>query len=124
MKQTESPQATKDGLATAILGGDAPKSQDVARSANARSTKRHEMKGQEYADTNVLPTSAKMAGDEMVGIKDEGYLVKKSTPHGVSAHFNTLPPGMDIEDQENADIRVMPMRTYSGGLSFPTDGWT
>ena len=72
----------------------------------------------------MVPTSAKMAGNEMVGIKDDGYLVKKDIPYGNSAHFLSLPPGMDIEDQENADIRVMPMRTYSGGISFPNDGWS
>jgi hypothetical protein len=31
---------------------------------------------------------------------------------------------MDIEDQENADIRAMDMVVYEGGISFPGDGWT
>ena len=119
----ESPQAAADGLSTSAIGGSAPTHVDIIESANARGQKRHEMKGDPYADQNVLPTSARMSGNEMVGIKDNGYLVKKGLEAGVNAMYNSLPPGMDIEDQENADIRQEPVRLYSGGLSFPDDGW-
>jgi hypothetical protein len=44
--------------------------------------------------------------------------------YGVNAMYNSLPPGMDIEDQEVADIRKEEMVTYSGGVSYPGDGWT
>jgi hypothetical protein len=75
-------------------------------------------------DVGVLPTSEKMSGDEMVGIKDAGYLKKKGTPSGLKAEFNYLPPGMDIKDQENADIRPQELLNYKGGMSYPGDGWT
>lgn len=75
-------------------------------------------------DVGVLPSSEKMTGNEMVGIKDAGYLTKKGTPSGLKAEFNYLPPGMDITDQENADIRPQTMTTYKGGISYPGDGWT
>lgn len=122
-KQYESPQVARDGLATPVMGGRAPSKEDVVKSANARGGKRHEMKGQHLADEMVLPDSAHMAGNEMVGIKDAGYLVKKEIDHGVTALFNSLPPGMDIEDQENADIRKMPMKTVTA-MGYPGDGWT
>jgi hypothetical protein len=82
------------------------------------------MKGQEVADVNVLPESAMMAGNEMVGVKDNGYLVKKGLEFGVNAFYNSLPPGMDIEDQELTDQREIQMVVYEGGLGFPGDGWT
>lgn len=120
----ESPQVARGGSSTPVKGGMAPSSHDVVASANARSERRHEMKGQPLlADVDVLPDSAHLAGNEMVGIKDSGYLVKKDIPYGVSANFNSLPPGMDIEDQENADIRKMPMKTVTA-LGYPGDGWT
>lgn len=74
-------------------------------------------------DVGVLKSSTKMVGNELVGIKDEGYLDKKGTPSGEGAHFNKMPPGMNIEDQAVADIRAMPFKqvTPSG---FPGDGWT
>ena len=122
--QYETPQITADQIGTQIVGGMAPSAEDVIRSANARGSKRHEMKGQEVADVNVLPESAMMAGNEMVGVKDNGYLVKKGLEFGVNAFYNSLPPGMDIEDQEITDQREMQMTVYEGGLGFPGDGWT
>jgi hypothetical protein len=65
-----------------------------------------------------------MVRNEMVGVKQNGYLVKKNLEFGVNAFYNTLPPGMDIEDQELNDIREMKMVAYEGGLGFPGDGWT
>jgi len=52
------------------------------------------------------------------------YIVKKGTAYGEAAKFNMLPPGMDINDQETRDIRDMPLKVYSGGESFPDDGWS
>ena len=122
--QYETPQITPDQLGTPIVGGMSPSMDDVIRSANARGSKRHEMKGQDVADVNVLPDSGMMAGNEMVGIKNNGYIAKKALEFGVNAFYNSLPPGMDIEDQEISDIREMQMVVYEGGLSFPGDGWT
>lgn len=124
MKQYETPQVTPDQMATESFGGEAPSHVDVIKSANARAQKRHEMKRQGLADLEVLPDSAEMVGDERVGICDRGYLVKKGLEFGVNALYNSLPPGMDIEDQEVCDIRKEDMVVYSGGLSFPGDGWT
>ena len=122
--QYETPQITPDQIGTQMYGGMAPSKEDVVRSVNARGSKRHEMKGEDVADVNVLPESAMMAGNEMVGIKDNGYLVKKGLEFGVNAFYNSLPPGMDIEDQELTDQREMQMVVYEGGVSFPGDGWT
>ena len=122
-KQYETPQITPDQLATEMFGGMAPTKHDIIKSANARAQKRHEMKAQHLADVDVLPESAMMARNEMVGVKNAGYLVKKGLEFGVNAMYNTLPPGMDIEDQENADIRKMDLYAYEGGLSYPGDGW-
>ena len=122
-KQYETPQVTPDQLATTAYGGDAPTHVDVIKSANARGQKRHEMKRQNLADEEVLPESTQMIGNEMVGIQDNGYLAKKGLEFGVNALYNTLPPGMDIEDQEVSDIRQEDMVVYTGGMSYPGDGW-
>jgi len=117
----ESPQSARDGLATGSFGGKSPDAKAVIKSANARGGKRHEMKGDSLADVNVLPRSGGQSLDKD-GINDTGYLTKKGLEYGNSAMYNTLPPGMDIDDQENIDSRSMPMRTYDGGVSYPTDG--
>jgi hypothetical protein len=122
-RQWETPQIVPNQLATETYGGNAPTAVDVIKSANARAQKRHEMKRQEVADVEVLPDSSDMVGDERVGIRNFGYLSKKNTPYGVNALFNSLPPGMDIEDQEICDIRQMQMRVYDQGLGYPGDGW-
>src|SRR6267142_4857575 len=123
-KQWESRQITTKQLATPMKGGMEPGMDDIVESANARAQKRHEMKNQPLADMQVLPDSAEIRGNEMVGIKDSGYLVKKNLEYGINAFYNSLPPGMDIEDQENADIRAMDMVVYEHGISYPGDGWT
>jgi len=120
----ETPQTTPNQLSTPMFGGAAPSKDDVIRSAHARGGMRHEMKNSEVADIDVIPDSAEMLGNEMVGVRNNGYLVKKGLEFGVNAFYNTLGPGMDIEDQENADIRAMDMVVYEGGISFPGDGWT
>ena len=121
--ETETPQSAKDGLATTVYGSDAPDARDVIKSVNARAQKRHEMKGDMVADYNVLPDSSKTVNNELVGVKDSGYLVKKGLEFGVNANYNSLPPGTDIEDQENADIRKMELHEYKGGLGYSGDGW-
>ena len=122
-KMYETPQITPDQLATEMYGGDAPTHIDIIKSANARAQKRHEMKGQHVADVGVLPDSAEMSHNELVGVRNSGYLAKKGLEFGVNAFYNSLPPGMDIEDQENSDIRKMEMLAYEGGIGYPGDGW-
>lgn len=60
---------------------------------------------------------------EMSGFATSGYLDKQNTPFGEAAKFNFLPPGMDISNQENAEIHSMPMRILVAE-SYPGDGWT
>src|SRR5277367_2334855 len=121
--QWETPQVTPNQTATEQFGGMAPSKEDVIKSANARAQRRHEMKRQSLADEEVLPQSTELIRNEMVGIKDSGYLVKKELEFGANAFYNSLPPGMDIEDQENCDIREMSFFTYEGGLGYLGDGW-
>lgn len=121
-KMYESPQAAPDEMSTTKQGGNAPSSKDVVKSANARGGTRHEVKSAQYADVKTLPASSGPSLDK-AGIKNDGYLVKKGTPWGVNAMFNSLPPGMDIEDQELTDQREMPMKMVTG-LGYPGDGWT
>jgi hypothetical protein len=59
---------------------------------------------------------------EKSGFITDGYLDKSSIPYGESAKFNFLPPGMDISNQENAEIHEMPMRKLTAE-SYPGDGW-
>lgn len=59
---------------------------------------------------------------EMSGFITTGYLDKQGTPYGEAAKFNFLPPGMDISNQENAEIHVMPLKRLVAE-SFPGDGW-
>ncbi len=122
-KQWETPQVQPKQLFTKTFGGEAPDEQDIIKSANARGMKRHDAKGQTVADVGVLPDSATMKNNELVGVRDSGYLDKKNLPYGNDVNYNSLPPGMDIEDQEICDIRKMEMKAYRGGLGYPGDGW-
>jgi hypothetical protein len=75
-------------------------------------------------DEGVLPKSGGQTLDK-AGINDSGFITKKGTPEGLDARFNYLPPGMNIEDQQNADIRDDgKVKIWSGGLSYPGDGWS
>lgn len=121
--QYETPQVTAQQISTPMPGGEAPSMNDVIKSANARGQQRHEMKRTQLADVDNLADSAEMVRNEMVGVRNNGYLAKKELEFGVNAFYNTLPPGMDIEDQELSDIRQMEMVAYEGGLGFPGDGW-
>jgi hypothetical protein len=117
----ESNQEQTKTYVTPTPGGNSPSKEAVIAAANARSKVRHETGGDMYADINVLPKSGGESIDK-TGVNDNGYLVKKGTPYGVNVFFNSLPPGSDITDQEVADIREEPLKTWSGGLSFPGDG--
>jgi hypothetical protein len=123
-KQWETPQVTTQQSATEFHGGMAPSKEDIIKSANARAQKRHEVKNQQLADLEVLPDSAELLGNERVGIENKGYIAKKNLEFGANAMYNSLPPGMDIEDQENCDIRKMDLRIYEGGMSYPGDSWS
>ena len=70
--------------------------------------------------STLLPNSARMLGNEKVGVDNSDYRVKQVS---VGNDLNALPPGMAIENQANADIRDLPHKNYSGGLSYPGDGW-
>lgn len=59
---------------------------------------------------------------ELSGFITDGYLDKGGVPYGEAAKFNFLPPGMDISNQENAEIHDMPMRKLVAE-SYPGDGW-
>ena len=50
------------------------------------------------------------------------YLVKKGTQFGEGAKLNIMPPGMDIDKQEMADIRPMPLKKVTSE-SYPGSGW-
>lgn len=67
-----------------------------------------------------LPNSAKMVNNEMVGVKDSGFIDKKGT---VVTQLNQLPPGSNIDNQQNADIRSMEVKRVTPG-GYPGDGWT
>jgi hypothetical protein len=53
----------------------------------------------------------------------DAYITKKGMAYGEAAKLNMMPPGMDISDQPYSDIRNMPLKSYTGGESFPDDGW-
>lgn len=55
-------------------------------------------------------------------VSDGSYINKHGTPQGESAMFNKMPPGMDIDDQENALINELPLKKIVG-LGYPGSGW-
>jgi hypothetical protein len=74
-------------------------------------------------DTSIVGMqSGKGADTERQGFDDTGYIDKQGTPYGEAAKFNFLPPGMDISNQENAEIHNMSMKTLVG-MSYPGDGY-
>lgn len=94
-----------------------------------------QMKGNAQPDKFATPMEPEPTGirgmnslhndiGEMSGFQGDtsAYIVKKGTPYGEAAKFNFLPPGMDITNQENVDIRDMALKTVTG-TSFPGDGW-
>lgn len=85
---------------------------------------------QAFADPMNPGAPAKITGldglhndiGEMSGFITDGYMDKNGTPFGEAAKFNFLPPGMDINNQENAEIHDMPLRKLTAE-SYPGDGW-
>lgn len=59
---------------------------------------------------------------EKSGFQTSGYIDKKGTPYGDGVSFNKMPPGMDISEQDVADIRSMQLKTLTD-TSYPGDGW-
>ena len=59
---------------------------------------------------------------EKSGFATDGYLDKGDTQFGENVKLNFLPPGMDISNQELAEINEMPLRKLTAE-SFPGDGW-
>lgn len=119
-KMYESPQVASDGMATQ-MGADSESG--VKEAANKRSSKRHAIKsGSDNEADSLFPGAGSGEVLDKAGVNNSGYIVKKNTPYGVGAMFNTLPPGMDIEDQELADIRQEPYKEITG-KSYPGDGW-
>lgn len=56
--------------------------------------------------------------ENTTGFQESGYIDKK----GVSGDMlNQMPPGYNIEDQKNADIRELPLKKIVP-LSYPGDG--
>jgi len=51
---------------------------------------------------------------------DSSVRKKKGTPSGLDAMFNYLPPGMDITDQKDADIKPQGMARDLGVMSDRT----
>jgi hypothetical protein len=50
-----------------------------------------------------------------------GCFYKFGIPYGEGAMFNQLPPGPDINDQAYLLINDMPLRMYTGGVTYPGD---
>ena len=89
-------------------------------------------KGDEFAQPlNKGGVSAEICGisglhndiGEMSGFITDGYLDKGDTPYGEAAKLNFLPPGMDISNQQIAQINEMPLRKIVAE-SYPGDGWS
>jgi len=60
---------------------------------------------------------------EKSGFITDGYIDKGDTAFGEDAKFNFLPPGMDISNQENAEIHEMKLLKVTEE-SYPGDGWS
>lgn len=118
----ESPQANPDGLSTGEFGGKSPGAKEVIKSANARGSKRHAMVSPSDNEADSLFGRSGGSAVEKDGIDNSSYITKKGLAYGANAFYNSLPPGMDIEDQETADIRKMTQYDYNGGCSYPKDG--
>lgn len=115
-RKNVAPQVARDGMSTSMNGS-------VSSNADARSEKRHAMKSPSDNEADSLfPGAGSGEVLDKAGVMNSGYITKKGTPYGVEAMFNTLPPGMDIEDQENTDIRKMPYKELLN-KSYPGDGW-
>lgn len=102
--------------------------------ANHRGMNEGQMRGNAQADKFADPMNSGVVAPikglggtyddigEKSGFITDGYLDKGGTPFGEAAKFNFLPPGMEIDNQENAEIHEMPMRKLVAE-SYPGDGW-
>jgi hypothetical protein len=52
--------------------------------------------------------------------RSTNYITKKGTPNGENAQFNQMPPGMDLNDQKNSDIRDLPYKLVATPDNFRT----
>jgi len=59
---------------------------------------------------------------ERSGFVTDGYFDKGGTAFGEAAKFNFLPPGMDISNQQHAEINEMRLYKITEE-SYPGDGW-
>ena len=48
--------------------------------------------------------------ENATGFVTGGFITKKGAPSGDGAKFNVMPPGDDIDNQPDADIRPLPMK--------------
>ncbi|CAB3731058.1 hypothetical protein [Paraburkholderia rhynchosiae] len=58
--------------------------------------------------------------ENTTGFVTGGFITKKGAPTG-DAKFNVMPPGDDIDNQPDADIRPMPMKKITP-LGYPGSG--
>jgi len=61
------------------------------------------------------------------GFQVGGYITKKGLNiggKGADVRLNFLPPGMYIDNQENADIRPITMKNIVDPAGYPGDGWS
>lgn len=65
---------------------------------------------------------------DKAGFETSGYINKKGTPVTMGAEigyiFNKLPPGMNIDHQDCADIRSEPMKEIVSSSGYAGDGWS
>jgi hypothetical protein len=60
--------------------------------------------------------------ENVTGFVTSGFITKKGAPSPDSDHFNVMPPGDDIDNQPDADIRPMAMKKITP-LGYPGSGW-
>lgn len=61
------------------------------------------------------------------GFQTGGYITKKDLSiggPGADVRLNFLPPGMFIDNQENADIRPIPLKEIVKTSGYSGDGWS
>lgn len=75
-------------------------------------------------DANTMPSSLQSETLDRPGFQVSGYITKKGTPSGENAKFNFLPPGQDIDHQENADLWDGPKGMKELVDSTGYDGWS
>lgn len=65
---------------------------------------------------------------DKAGFQTSGYITKKGTPVARGAEigyiFNKLPPGMNLDNQDCADIRAMPTKEIVSTSGYAGDGWS